>query len=350
MGYLERDIIQDCTNVEKFRTKANKSKAKIGVGFLDDVIGNLIPGEFVLIMADSGIGKTSMLFNIAQKNAMKGVRVLLIALESFDGEFSARGKFGNLSRRYYQENLHKKLGYIFYDEWIKKEYNFKNIDWLAYEAQAGIELLEKCDGLNIIYRDEKGFTYKDFETLVESIKGCYDLIVLDHISYFDMWSSNTNKEEGFIAKHMKAVADKIGVSIISAAHINKTRDKNVLIYDKESIMGSSDIYKNATTIISMSQISNEKIKVKYPDIQFPTLFRLCKGRYYGSTKNFVAAHVYNLKKGDYDEDYEIYRLKNGDTDIEFVGDKKYAMPNIFRKKDLKEFREREIEVVDVYSE
>lgn len=341
MGYISRSAFEDFQACEKFRDRAAQSKSQFGIKFLDDVIGNIIPGEFILIMADSGVGKTDMLFKIAQKNAYRGVRTLLIALESFDGELASRTRFNNLARRFYSEGLHNRFGYIFYDQWIKRKYNFDGIDWLNYEAQAGIEYYEKSDNLTIFYRDEHGFDYSMFDALVNEIPDSYDLILLDHISYFDLRTRDTFREEGFIAKRMKALAEKHYVPIISAAHINKSRERGVLIYDKESIMGSSDIYKNATTIISIAQISQEKLlefgaTVKHPDTQQMTLFRLCKGRYYGSTKQFVAAHAYDLKIGDYQKGYDLFRLKNLDTVLEVPEHK--DIPNILRKEYLESWR------------
>jgi len=73
------------------------------VSCLNDFLMGILPSELIVIGADTGIGKTSLVNNIALVNAKKGKKVYLISLEGDKDEVVNRWKWEIVCREYYKD-------------------------------------------------------------------------------------------------------------------------------------------------------------------------------------------------------------------------------------------------------
>ena len=80
--------------LERFHQKLSRTDTtaiKFGIDAIDSMLGGLDPGEYCIIAARPGMGKTSLALNIAKHNAIrKNIPVLLFSLEMSDGAITDR--------------------------------------------------------------------------------------------------------------------------------------------------------------------------------------------------------------------------------------------------------------------
>src|SRR5690606_17377988 len=74
-----------------------------------------------------------------------------------------------------------------------------------------------------------------------------DLIIVDHVHYFDFDDDNENRAIKDLAKIVRQLSIEEQKPIILIAHLRKRDKKNPdLVADLEEFHGSSDLYKIAT--------------------------------------------------------------------------------------------------------
>ena len=317
------EIEKEIRKIEQIKINSVKSKTNYGITFLDKSLGSIKKGEFVLICADSGVGKSQLLYDIAFNNAKNKFNVLLIALEAFEGEPTARLKYKYISNEYYKRKYNKDHGNIYYDFWLENKYNFLT----NLEIEANKFLLDNYESMKIVYKTNlKDFNVNSLCKLIESYKDKLDIVFIDHIHYFDLIGMNQYKEEGLLAKKIKFLAENYGVPIVCNAHIRKNRDKECIIHDEKDIMGSSDIYKNATSIIALAPYyeSQNFLKKEDNNILYPTSFRICKARYRSAIKPWlIGVHNYDIRTNFYQTEYNLHKLNKNASKSELLSFNEY---------------------------
>lgn len=91
-----------------------KGITRFGISFLDEALDGILPIDLVLFGASSGVGKTSLVSDIAYKNAALGKRVYGIFLEAFEGEIELKNKYKLLA----QEAKKRPNTFPNYKEWL----------------------------------------------------------------------------------------------------------------------------------------------------------------------------------------------------------------------------------------
>lgn len=289
-----------------------------GNPYLDDCLGGIFPFDLVVMTAKTGSGKTELATHIAYQNALAGKKVHFFALEADQGEIERRIKFKKMSQAYYYLRNFEKKNVPNYQDWILRGQDF--LDHFGPEIDQ--ELNKELATLKTFYRD-KDFTMENFESLLHQIGEDTDLIILDHLHYFDFDEMNENQAMKKTVKQIRMIQQHYHKPIVLVCHIRKGSGKmKNLIPDEEDIHGSSDIAKIATRIIVTSPARD--LEATKPTL-LPTYFRVCKNRYDGARTWFVGVVAFDLTKNEYEPNYKVGRLNYENTEVEII--EPMAYPN-----------------------
>lgn len=266
------------------------SVMKFGIEFLDDALGGIFPDDLVLIGAPSGVGKTGLCCNIALANVMAGKRVHYIALEAAEDEIERRIKYPMVMKKFYADHSRPNLK-INFSDWMMGKY----LGELAqHEVDAAKEFEEKYQGLFLFYKQEN-FGLPELITSVAYASSDTDLIIIDHVHYFDFDDDNENRAIKKIAKTVRHLALDEGKPIILISHLRKRdRGNDELIAGLDEFMGTSDLYKVATRVITMAPGD-----YRQEDGNYDTYFRIPKNRWNGGVTRFSAKEIYDPRIGGY---------------------------------------------------
>ena len=236
------------------RIKAEeKGYLSFGVGFLDDALIGIAKSDLVLIGGRSGGGKTELATHIAMTNALKGKKVYFFALEAEMHEIADRIKYKCLASAYFSEHKYAPVC-IGYDRWkaglLERQFS-------QYVKPAN-EQMQYLSNLFVRYGEEN-YSIEQYDRDIMEIKDDADLIVIDHLHYFDLDESQANAELKAIMKRIKFLAIQHQTPVVLVAHIRKA-DKRMpsLIPEQEDFHGSSDVIKIATKAITISSAYNRK--------------------------------------------------------------------------------------------
>jgi len=274
--------------VQRILKRNEARNIKTGHYVIDDVFGGIKQSDVLLIGAKTGIGKTELCSEIAMHMAAKGKRVFMFALEAEDREIELRILFKRLAAKSSEKLIYKK--------WYDNQY--KNLP--TKEALGETHF----NNLNVYYR-EKDFTTEEFVRSTMAIKEKADIIIIDHIHYFDFEGKNENQELSRAVRKIRDMALLANIPIILVAHLRKEvgqAKEAKLIPDIDDFMGSSDLPKVCTKAIIMGQG-----RVIGDDI--PTLFYFPKFRQFGAAKNFLFICQYNTAKQVYSDEYKTYYFR-----------------------------------------
>jgi KaiC/GvpD/RAD55 family RecA-like ATPase len=283
---------------------------KFGVEFLDHALRGIFPDDLILIGAPSGIGKTQLCCNIALANLSDERKVHYIALEASEFEIERRLKYPLIAERFFGDPERPIL---------KTKFNFP--DWLmgSFSDELSRYEEEAHKFFETAYRDLFIFNKSDkfgINELIESV--CHasaktDLIIIDHVHYFDFEERDENRAIKEIAKTVRTLALEEKKPIILVAHLRKKdRHNEELCADLDEFHGSSDLYKIATKVITFASGG--------PDQKgnFKTYFRIPKNRIDGGVTRFLGEEKFNPKKGGYEQGVYKIGWANQKRSTEFV--------------------------------
>lgn len=302
---------------EEGRRDARKKLLTFGIDYLTDTMAGIMPHDLILIGAGSGMGKTQLCCSIARANIEKGKRVHYIALEAERAEIERRIKYSIFSRLFFNDPDRPKWVNLSYQNYVLGDY-FKSCD--KFEIQATREFLHNFSSL-FIFNKLNEFTTSD---LIKNVLDCAhetDLIIVDHVHYFDFEDTNENRAMKDVAKTARMLSLENGKPIILVSHLRK-RDKfsTDLVPDIEEFHGSSDLYKIATRVITLAGGKSDT------NGMCETFFRVCKNRFAGEVTRYLGRTLFNMRQGTYESGYEIghSQQKRGE---EFVKLEEFDIPS-----------------------
>lgn len=280
---------------------------KFGVPFLDDALRGILKTDLILLGAPSGVGKTALCCNIALANIENGKRVHYIALEAEECEIEARLKFPLIAERFFSDPNRPRLEDKFnFTDWYLGKYT----GYFAEYEKIINEYFEKAfRNLFTFYKGEK-FGIEQFVHAVMNASIDTDLIIVDHVHYFDIEDENENKGIKKIAAMARTLALENEKPIILVAHLRKRDKGNMdLVADLEEFQGASDLYKIATRVITFSSGPYTESK------EYITYFRVPKNRFDGGVTRFVGKLAYSPQEGKYRNEYQIGQsnIKRGEV-------------------------------------
>lgn len=277
---------------ERLQTK--ERLISYGINFLDDALVGIAPHDLILVGARSGAGKTQFCVNVARHAASAGKRVHFFALEAEQDEITRRLKFSLFAERYYQATGRK----ADYQRWYLGQY-------LPQYASIEAEVVAKFDesfpkNLHAYYKTSDF----DIHTMVQEvlkIADSSDLIVVDHVHYFDLDDSRPGSENAAMKKIAKTARNLVlenGVPMILVSHIRKGFNE-YYAPTMEDFHGSSDLYKIATRAITLGAGDHD------PTGLTETYLHVVKNRLDSSVTRYIGRVFYNHAKGGYEPGYEI---------------------------------------------
>ena len=274
------------------REQTSKKLLRFGIEFLDDSLRGIFPDDLVLIGAPSGIGKTQLCCNIALANLEDGRKVHYIALEAAQFEIERRLKFPLVLERFLADPSRPTIkGRVNYPDWLLGKYL---TELQKYERETAQFFETAFRDLFVFYKGDR-FGIQELIQSVCMASDKTDLIMVDHVHYFDFDDDNENRAIREIAKTVRTLALEEQKPIILVAHLRKRDRHNAEIAaGLEEFHGSSDLYKIATRVITMAPGGPDEFG------NFNTFFRIPKDRIDGGNTRFLGLESFNPRKGTYE--------------------------------------------------
>lgn len=273
-----------------------------GISYLDDALVGIFPNDLILIGAKTGVGKTELATQIALNAAQLVRNVTFFALEADQWEIQRRIKYRALSQvffKYYAASTNYR--WPRYSEWMAKGLDAELDSW---EQTIEQELNIKTSTLRVIYQN-KSFTVKDFTDQIEEVAEETDLIILDHLHYFDF------EEETEIAGLKRAIREirrcalVLRKPVIVIAHLRKDdRNSKLFLPSIEDFHGHSDIVKIATNVLLLAPGED----LSHDGIRYPTYFYIAKSRRAAEVKPYVGLLGYDIKSNSYNDKYFLQKF------------------------------------------
>lgn len=300
-----RSFSETVNNAVEVRKAVDASKLCItGIPYLDSQLDNIYPSELIVLAADSGIGKTSLSSTIAQANVKRHHNVACLFLESDISEFEQGQLWQELCRRH-SDKIPAKTTFRQYQ--LNK---LSHLEWLAAEEEKiKKEMAKEREGLMLLDKASVGPVNEGtIENILTRICQFVDLIIIDHLHYFDKtYHENMNTEITKIMKKLKAFTMIHKTPIVLVSHVNKSQQKDMIIMDKTDLRGSSSIYQEANECIVISQYHKDP-QYDATNIRQPTLFRFVKSRS-GISKFRLGRHLFNRATKSYEKGFREYLLR-----------------------------------------
>jgi len=294
------------------RVKDGKNIIEYGISFLDDILCGIISHDLIMVGARSGSGKTELAKIVAGHNAKKGKRVAFFALEAEEAEIERRIKFSILISYWEKDNEGvsgaKNFGYA---EWRLGKYK-DSLDRDDYTLRAEAEYAKDYSTLKTYYRVSGDFGINDLDREILRIHTDVDLIIIDHLHYFDLEGENENLQMKKLVKRLRSMALCLGIPILCIAHLKKI-GVNSLIPSMNDFHGSSDITKIATTCIMLSSCDGFVPTEDGTSHGISTFVRIAKFRLDGTRTKYVGMALYDKQKGCYLDKYAIGQLNLAET-------------------------------------
>jgi len=291
------------------RIVAAKGNLSFGVSFLDDAFGGIYTNDLIVLGAKTGIGKTHLATVIARKNAANGKRVHFFALEAEQYEIERRIKYQILADSFYGLLKDKY-------PWIKLNY----MDWYYGKFESEFGLIEKeieetfqdiYPELKTIYRGTGDYTIDDFGKQFLAIQDQTDLVIIDHLHYFDSDNENENRAVKQIVKKIRDLALMAGRPVILIAHLRKKEKRSrELIPTIEDFHGSSDIGKIATKALIVAPYRTDS----FIKNEWPTFMRIEKCRTDMSRTRYIGVTGFDTRTNQYADRYYLGWLTNFDEE------------------------------------
>jgi replicative DNA helicase len=319
---------QYLTKATSARQLLDSSKLfEFGLSYLDDKLVAGHPVSLTILGADSGVGKTTLVSHIAKYNARKGRNVYCFFLEGDPNLFADREIWNRMAKIYFEgveggpslQSVLKSKGRAI-ENFDFKHYRYnliKGDDINKLEAMAREQLEEELKTLYVYDKNHANLSMTNLEAKLNYIikKGNPDLIIIDHLHYFDMFdniSENANLTN--IMKKLVEIVDDRRVPVLVVSHMRKKLNKAYWIPTEEDLHGSGNIFKLASTVVLIApHYSGYELGSPYK----PTIVRIAKDRD-GGKKASIGLMDFNAIRGEYEKPYREAKIsfKDGRESLE----------------------------------
>lgn len=262
------------TAILKYFSPENKTKLTWGTRNRDIELTMLEPGQYNVLVGDSGMGKTEFCFYLARENAAMGNRVLYISLE-----MSTEA----LIRRYAM----RRAG-------IQKVENLdKNIP--AAKLKRLEEIIRDIPENLKFFGGEK-ITVLEISSQIK--KGRYDLVFIDNFGFIDKEGMEEKERYEAISRELVSLKKAQKVCIIALHHFTKNGQRGMgrSIAD---LRGTGKIENDTDLVIDFTRPSH-KDEDASPEDKCAAVIRQFKDRIEGMYSSFV---VY-FQKGSFFDTFD----------------------------------------------
>lgn len=297
------------------RIEAGKNKLTFGMKFLDNIFRGIFQDDLVLIGASTGIGKTQLATLIASANAKAGKRVHFFSLESDFREIERRMKYEYMAWLYYtmEKGRHPKVGHMNYVTWYRGEVGDQLAD---LENRVDQELSEKYKTLEVFYKPPGSYSVEDIEKQILALQDSTDLIIIDHLHFFDLNDENENRGMKKILMTLRELSGDIRKPIVLVAHVRKPDARmKVLCPSIHDFHGSSEISKIATKAVMLAPCHDRE---GLPPHVFPTYVRATKHRTSNASTRYIGKVAFNDNLNSYEDKYFVGQLNYAEDKADWV--------------------------------
>jgi len=234
--------------------KSGLAHSGVNTGYLDldKLLGGFKPGQFIVIAARPGVGKTALAMNFARNAALRvGKTVVVFSLEMTKEEVTGRLLCSEARVDVSKLNSNE----------------LKDEDW-GRLSRAAAEISET----DIFIDDKSGITpgeirakCRRIQSMLNSQKKNLDMVIIDYLQLMRMGSGinkNANREQivSEISRTLKEIAKELSVPVIALSQLNreseKRQDKRPMISDlRES--GSIEQDADCIMFIYRDEMYNE---------------------------------------------------------------------------------------------
>lgn len=276
------------------RERRGANTMKFGIQFLDDVTKGIFPSDLILLGARSGAGKTQLCCEILNANVRSGRRVLYVALEAELFEIESRLKF-----KFFMDAVRQdyKRPSIEFDLWMLGRY----VNQFPEQEQRALEQFNEAYNTKafVQYKGDKFGVNELIETVCRTAPKV-DLLIIDHVHYFDFDDELENRALKEIAKTARTLALEQAKPILLVSHMRKPdRKVKSICPDMDEFHGTSELFKIATKVITLAPGKTIRNNA------YETFMRVPKNRFNGGCSHFVARTFYSPKGGGYETGYEL---------------------------------------------
>jgi len=140
---------------------------------------------------------------------------------------------------------------------------------------------------------------------LDLIKDDADLVVIDHLQYFDFLSNNEHAEITAIMKRIQNIKSKLRIPIVLVSHLRK-KGKDRGFPDNDDFHGSSNIPKQADTCIIISHVlfDEDRYEDQIKTGIYQTGVRITKNRS-GMSQRLLGVCNFDLNDRSYKNDYKM---------------------------------------------
>ena len=320
-SYHRITITGELSNLPTLHKKVKKRlqiKDPLNTGFKIESLGvgdyygfTLREGPHFLLGDFTVTHNTQTVTKISQNIASQGKSVAMYALEAEKYEIELRLIYGEMVYLNSIANPEHKVSDLNYKKW---RVNYKRYgeqgDTLRMKAISSLKA--RSGRINFYYRTNE-FSIAEFKKTAMAIKDHTDIIIVDHIHYFDFKSSNDNKELSDTIKGIRDIAQLTNIPIILVAHLRKESAQVGGEYAKvlptvDDFHGSSDLSKIATKGFLMAQ-------GRHTEKGMETLFVFPKFRMEGQATKYIFVVGFDYHLQTYRDKYLVLDYKSNDQRI-----------------------------------
>lgn len=293
------------------RLKHKDSNLSLGMAFLDDAAGGIHDNDLIVVSGMTGGGKSQLASTIAMKNAANGKRVHFYALEAEKNEIERRIKYQYLANVFFRQGLYQRFPQVQlnYMDWY-----YGKLDHALgqFEPEIDEQLQDLFPGLKTVYGGSS-FTVEDLKRDLLAIQHETDLVIVDHLHYFDFYEENENRAVKAAMKTIRELALDIGKPVVLLAQLRKIDKRaRTLVPSEQDLHGSSDIAKIATKVVTMAPAYDIEGAEK---TEFPTYIRLAKCRTDNSRARYAAVASFDSTTQQYKPGYMLGKLSYAEDEV-----------------------------------
>ena len=273
------------------------------ISYLNDALLGIDRSELIVIGADTGIGKTALANDIAMFNAEKGKNVYLFSLEgdTFDVVNRERYKlFCDFIKKSDRRDIE-----LDYRKFVMNRYD---VDITLIIKNEIDEILKRKYRTLKVYggHNKSGISIDRLCSHLDMLEGTPDLIVIDHLQYFNFMSNNEHSEITEMLKKIQEKKKQYRVPIVLVSHLRK-KGKDRGFPENDDFHGSSNIAKQADTCIILSHVNFDDENTYEKQISngiYQTGIRITKSRT-GLSQRIIGVVNFNLEKRKYEKEYSL---------------------------------------------
>ncbi|MNJ94823.1 replicative DNA helicase [compost metagenome] len=272
--------------------------------FLHVALSGIFKNDTILLGAETGVGKTQISTEIAIDAARSGKNVYIFALEADRGEWERRIKYSIMCDIWKHEGGNADI--LDYQDWIAGD--LTELDKFEQRATDVFNNDPVYDRIFTFYKEDI-FGLQDFVKKFATISAKADLVIVDHIHYFDLFGNDHNKELSEIMHKIRHLTQTLGVPVILIAHLRKLQQgqDRKLIPDISDFHGSSELSKVCTRAIMLSPGEwNEMYKC------YVTHIKAVKNRFGRNRTMLVGKILFDPRRDKYDETFVEFGSESAD--------------------------------------